>query len=59
MQMETHRSITTTFGPTQLALASTNISDEASRKIIDDPGCVQKLKQYSSELNSAPNNKPK
>jgi len=43
MQMEIHRGISITLGPTQLTLASTDISDEASRKIIDDPGCGQRM----------------
>jgi hypothetical protein len=43
MQMEIHRSISITLEPTQLILASTDISDEASRYVIDDPGCGQRM----------------
>jgi len=41
--MEIHQSISTALGPTYLTLAYTDVSDEASRKIIDDPGCVQRM----------------
>ena len=43
MQMEIHQSISITLETTQLTLASTDISDEASRIIIDDPGCGQRM----------------
>jgi len=55
MQMEIHQSISISLEPTQFTLASNDISDEASRKIIDDPGCGQRMKttiQFRTKLST-------